>query len=258
MSAVRVVDLDTTPIVVGPMRRRHLRSVLRIESCNSPRGWSLGLFMSELSYRDARVYLVAKHENRVIGFAGLLFATFLALQSVPRGFIPTLDQGYAIVVIQLPDGASLARTDDVIRRAAKIIMGTKGIAHAVPFTGLDGATLTNASNAGAIFTVGKAGRFTQHRQCLNRIGQADVDSSGMELFLQSQYARRQGRQRNRSRTAHSTAPARCQAQSQCVGDPPTLAASQAARRRAPRNGCRRPASGRGRRASRDVSWWTCA
>ena len=74
MSAVRVVDLDTTPIVVGPMRRRHLRSVLRIESCNSPRGWSLGLFMSELSYRDARVYLVAKHENRVIGFAGLLFA----------------------------------------------------------------------------------------------------------------------------------------------------------------------------------------
>jgi ribosomal-protein-alanine N-acetyltransferase len=73
-SAVRVVDLDTTPIVVGPMRRRHLRSVLRIESHNSTRGWSLGLFMSELSYRDARVYLVAKHETRVIGFAGLLFA----------------------------------------------------------------------------------------------------------------------------------------------------------------------------------------
>jgi ribosomal-protein-alanine N-acetyltransferase len=73
-SAVRAADLDTSPVVVGPMRRRHLRSVLRIESRNSPRGWSLGLFMSELSFRDARVYLVAKHDNHVIGFAGLLFA----------------------------------------------------------------------------------------------------------------------------------------------------------------------------------------
>jgi len=74
MSAVRALDLDAGPIVVGPMRRRHLRGVLGIENRNSPRGWSLGLFMSELSYRDARVYLVAKHRNRVIGFAGLLFA----------------------------------------------------------------------------------------------------------------------------------------------------------------------------------------
>lgn len=73
-SAVRAVDLDASPIVVGPMRRRHLRSVLRIEARNSPKGWSLGLFMSELSFRDARAYLVAKHDNRVIGFAGLLFA----------------------------------------------------------------------------------------------------------------------------------------------------------------------------------------
>jgi ribosomal-protein-alanine N-acetyltransferase len=74
MSALRAVELDANRIVVGPMRRRHLRSVLRIEGQNSPKGWSLGLFMSELSYRDARVYLVAKHESRVVGFAGLLFA----------------------------------------------------------------------------------------------------------------------------------------------------------------------------------------
>jgi ribosomal-protein-alanine N-acetyltransferase len=66
--------VDASPIVVCPMRRRHLRAVLRIEAKNSPRGWSLGLFMSELSYRDARVYLVAKREGRVVGFAGLLFA----------------------------------------------------------------------------------------------------------------------------------------------------------------------------------------
>jgi ribosomal-protein-alanine N-acetyltransferase len=74
MSALPAADPAAAPIVVGPMRRRHLRSVLRIEAENSPRGWSLGLFMSELSYRDARVYLVAKQQARVVGFAGLLFA----------------------------------------------------------------------------------------------------------------------------------------------------------------------------------------
>jgi len=54
--------------------------------------------------------------------------------------------------VQLPPGSSLARTDDVVRRAAKIILETEGVAHAVPFAGLDGATFTNAPNAAAIFS----------------------------------------------------------------------------------------------------------
>jgi len=84
-------------------------------------------------------------------FAGLLFATYHALQTVPRGFIPTLDQGYAIVVLQLPDGASLARTDAVVKRASQIIKETPGVTDAVAFAGFSGATFTNASNAGVIF-----------------------------------------------------------------------------------------------------------
>jgi HAE1 family hydrophobic/amphiphilic exporter-1 len=84
-------------------------------------------------------------------FAGLLFATYYALQTVPRGFIPTLDQGYAIVVIQLPDGASLARTDAVVRRASDIIRETPGVTDAVAFAGLSGATFTNAPNAAVVF-----------------------------------------------------------------------------------------------------------
>jgi [ribosomal protein S18]-alanine N-acetyltransferase len=55
------------------MRRRHLRSVLRIESRAVPKGWSLGLFMSELARGDDRVYLVAKVDGTVVGFAGMLF-----------------------------------------------------------------------------------------------------------------------------------------------------------------------------------------
>ncbi|RUM95624.1 efflux RND transporter permease subunit, partial [Pseudaminobacter arsenicus] len=84
-------------------------------------------------------------------FAGLIYATYHMLQTVPRGFIPTMDQGYAIIVVQLPEGASLARTDAVVLQASQIIRNTPGVMDAVAFAGFSGATFTNASNAGAIF-----------------------------------------------------------------------------------------------------------
>ena len=55
-----------------PMRRRHLRSVLRIESQVYPRPWSLSLFMSELALRSTRAYYVARVEGMVVGYAGLM------------------------------------------------------------------------------------------------------------------------------------------------------------------------------------------
>ena len=70
---------------------------------------------------------------------------------VPSGFIPALDQGYAIVVVQLPDGASLSRTDAVTRRVSDIARDTPGALHAVAFAGFSAATFTNATNAAAVF-----------------------------------------------------------------------------------------------------------
>ncbi|MEQ8356970.1 MAG: multidrug efflux RND transporter permease subunit [Kiloniellaceae bacterium] len=84
-------------------------------------------------------------------FAGLLGGAVYMLQTTPRGFIPTLDQGYAIVVIQLPEGASLNRTDAVVLEASKIIQETPGVKNAVAFAGFSGATFTNATNAGVVF-----------------------------------------------------------------------------------------------------------
>lgn len=62
-------------VVVGPMRRRHLRGVLRIEEQVYPRPWSLGLFMSELGYREGRVYLTARVDSTVVGYGGLMLVT---------------------------------------------------------------------------------------------------------------------------------------------------------------------------------------
>jgi HAE1 family hydrophobic/amphiphilic exporter-1 len=84
-------------------------------------------------------------------YLGLVAGTVWVVNAVPRGFIPTLDQGYAIVVVQLPDGSSLSRTDAVVQRASQIMRETPGVQDAVAFAGFSGATFTNASNAAAIF-----------------------------------------------------------------------------------------------------------
>lgn len=60
------------PVTIEPMRRRHLRGVLRIEQAVNPRPWSLSLFSSELRYRESRVYLVARTGTALVGFAGLM------------------------------------------------------------------------------------------------------------------------------------------------------------------------------------------
>jgi hydrophobe/amphiphile efflux-1 (HAE1) family protein len=88
----------------------------------------------------------------LVVYAGLIGLTTWQFSRAPTGFIPQLDQGYLITVIQLPPGASLARTDAVVRQATQIILDTPGVLHAVPFAGFDAATFTNASNAGAIFS----------------------------------------------------------------------------------------------------------
>jgi ribosomal-protein-alanine N-acetyltransferase len=63
---------DDLVVHIGPMRRRHLRSVLRIEAQVYPRPWSLSLFMSELALRGSRAYYVARIDGLVVGYTGLM------------------------------------------------------------------------------------------------------------------------------------------------------------------------------------------
>ena len=72
--AGRATPAEPAELVVHmvPMRRRHLRSVLRIEAQVYPRPWSLGLFMSELALRNSRAYYVARVDGVVVGYGGLM------------------------------------------------------------------------------------------------------------------------------------------------------------------------------------------
>src|SRR3954462_13080868 len=85
-------------------------------------------------------------------YGGLLTATGQRVLATPTGLIPPLDRGYFIAAFQLPPGASLSRTDAVIRRASETILATPGVKDAVAFVGFDGATFTNAPNTGVVFT----------------------------------------------------------------------------------------------------------
>jgi ribosomal-protein-alanine N-acetyltransferase len=80
------------PVRIGPMRRRDLRSVLRIDAQQLPQqGWSVGLYLAELRRTGDRSYLVARVGGRVAGFGGVLFQhpdahiTTLAVDSAARG-----------------------------------------------------------------------------------------------------------------------------------------------------------------------------
>lgn len=75
MAVARIPLPDDLEVTVAPMRRRHLRGVLRIEQQVYPRPWSMGLFMSELGYRGSRVYVVARVGTAVVGYGGLMLVT---------------------------------------------------------------------------------------------------------------------------------------------------------------------------------------
>lgn len=84
-------------------------------------------------------------------FAGLMILTDAQFSKVPGGFVPEQDQGYYITVVQLPPGASLERTDTVVRRAVDELLDIPGVENAAVFSGFNGATFTTESNTGVIF-----------------------------------------------------------------------------------------------------------
>jgi len=84
-------------------------------------------------------------------YLGLIGITWMGLKIVPVGFIPSQDKGYLMTSVQLPDSASLQRTEEAISKAVDIIAKTKGVAHTVAIAGQSIILNTNGSNLGTIF-----------------------------------------------------------------------------------------------------------
>ncbi|MGH9896563.1 MAG: efflux RND transporter permease subunit, partial [bacterium] len=84
-------------------------------------------------------------------YAGLIALTVVMFKRVPSGFVPTQDKQYLVAFAQLPDGATLDRTEAVIREMSDVGMKHPGVASAVQFPGLSINGFVNLPNAGIVF-----------------------------------------------------------------------------------------------------------
>ncbi|MEP3071896.1 MAG: multidrug efflux RND transporter permease subunit [Maricaulis sp.] len=87
----------------------------------------------------------------LIAYAGLLALTGWRLSETPTGFIPDQDQGFLIGIVQLPPGASLERTDEVMARVQSAVAETEGVDGMAAIVGLDGATFSLNSSGSTMF-----------------------------------------------------------------------------------------------------------
>jgi multidrug efflux pump len=150
------VSLTLTPALAGILLLPHGQQDWFGRQWDRFFGWFFRWF-NRVFDKTSNRYAGAVHWNvrhafvALLIFGALIGVTYYEFQTVPGGFIPAQDKGYLITVVQLPDGASLERTDAVVHEATKRILETHGVNFAVGFAGFSGATRSNSANAGAIF-----------------------------------------------------------------------------------------------------------
>ena len=153
-----IVSLTLSPALCAVLLRPHAGHASR--PANLPArlvSAGFGVFnrgfeaMSE-AYGRLTSRLVRALGMMLILYAGLIATSAWQFSRAPTGFVPEQDQAYLITVLQLPPGATLDRTKQVLKQVNEIILATPGVSDSVPFAGLDATTFTNASNDATIFS----------------------------------------------------------------------------------------------------------
>lgn len=107
--------------------------------------WSSNLYVG-LVKRIIRLSAIA-----VLIYGGLVWATWKGFEMVPTGFVPGQDKQYLVGFAQLPDGSSLDRTEDVMRRMSDIVLKQPGVKDAIAFPGLSIHGFSMSPNSGIVF-----------------------------------------------------------------------------------------------------------
>ena len=155
-----LVSLTLSPalaaLLLEPHGSEHHRHIGLLSKLGAPvqvffRGFNRCFDWLSRSYGAMTARLVRIGFIMVPIYALLLGLTWHQLATTPTGLVPQLDRGYFIAALSLPQGATLDRTDAVVRRAGEIMLSRPGVKDAVAFAGFDGATFTNAPSTGVIF-----------------------------------------------------------------------------------------------------------
>jgi hydrophobe/amphiphile efflux-1 (HAE1) family protein len=107
--------------------------------------WSSNLYVGIVK-RAIRFSFIA-----LLIYGGLVWATWKGFQIVPEGFVPSQDKQYLVGFAQLPEGSSLDRTEEVMRRMSDIALKQPGVKDAIAFPGLSIQGFTISPNAGIVF-----------------------------------------------------------------------------------------------------------
>lgn len=115
-------------------------------------GWFNRSFNRASGNYSTKVGKLLGRKTLAIGvYALLLGVTAVGFNIIPKGFVPAQDKQYLIAFAQLPDGATLSRTEQVIREMGEIGLAEAGVESAVQFPGLSINGFTNSSSAGIVF-----------------------------------------------------------------------------------------------------------
>ena len=95
--------------------------------------------------------ILKRRSGAILVYAALLGLTYFGFQLVPPGFVPLQDKAYLVSFAQLPEGATLDRTEAVIRKMSDIALKEPGVQSAVSFPGLSINGFINSPSAGIVF-----------------------------------------------------------------------------------------------------------
>ncbi|WP_447650145.1 efflux RND transporter permease subunit [Pseudomonas abietaniphila] len=118
-------------------------------------------------------------------YAGLIVMTWLGFSTTPTGFVPQQDKQYLVAFAQLPDAASLDRTEDVIKRMSDIALKQPGVESAVAFPGLSINGFTNSPNSGIVFVTLKP--FEERKAASESAGAIAGALNGKYASIQEAY-----------------------------------------------------------------------
>ncbi|MEW6354056.1 MAG: efflux RND transporter permease subunit [Pseudomonadota bacterium] len=150
-------SLTLSPALAAVLLKPHgARKDWLMRAMDAAFGWFFRLFNRGFA-RAGREYergvgSVLRHKSIVmVLYLALIGLTYFMFSSVPTGFIPGQDKQYLVGFAQLPDAASLDRTEKVIRQMSEIALQQPGVRDSVAFPGLSINGFTNSSNAGVVF-----------------------------------------------------------------------------------------------------------
>lgn len=121
----------------------------------------------------------------LILYAGLMVLTYFGFATTPTGFVPPQDKQYLVAFAQLPDAASLDRTEDVIKRMSDIALKQDGVEAAIAFPGLSINGFTNSPNAGIVFVTLKP--FDQRKEASQSAGAIAGALNGKYAAIEDAY-----------------------------------------------------------------------